>query len=46
MADKKVKFYLVYLQDNDERKINTDMSDFFRKLEDSLLDDKIELPQE
>ena len=45
MADKKVKFYLVYLQDNDERKINTDMSDFFRKLEDSLLDDKIELPQ-
>ena len=45
MADKRVKFYLVYLQNNDEKKINTDMSVFFRKLEENFLDDKIKLPQ-
>lgn len=45
MAEKRVKFYLVYFQNNDGKKINVDMSVFFSRLEESFINDEIKMPQ-
>ena len=45
MANKKIKFYQVFFQDNNDAKIITDISFFFKELQDRFLNDKLNLPQ-
>lgn len=42
---KKVKYYLVYFQDNDGNKINVDIAEFFKNLQDMFANDELNMPQ-
>lgn len=45
MADKKVKIYQVFFQDEREKKIKNDITEFFAELHDAFLKNQINLPQ-